>query len=235
MATVWREPASVQRGEATRAAPPRELRTLERRECHDLGPAPARAGDSAQRERPAAVWGTADPEADITVTFKKETAKATADANGKWRVEIPTGAADATGAELQISSGDDSITIADVLVGEVWFASGQSNMYFTMNRVPDYAELIKKSNYPQIRMFDAPLVTAIEPRDDIEGDWTARGPLQSAFEFTQLAWCPCPEPGGVAGRLGSRSARHRYKRVANKRRTPLCVCSRVAPPPLQHC
>ncbi|MCB1231718.1 MAG: sialate O-acetylesterase [Verrucomicrobiae bacterium] len=129
-----------------------------------------------QRERPAAIWGTASPGSEVTVTFKSETAKATADGKGKWEVGIPTGKADGEGADLVISSGDDKITIADVLVGEVWFASGQSNMFFTMDRVPAYEELIAQSNHPNLRMFNAPLVTAVEPQDDIEGEWTLASP-----------------------------------------------------------
>lgn len=129
-----------------------------------------------QRDRSAAVWGKANPNSEVSVAFKKETAKATADADGKWRVEIPTGAADATGAELKITSGDATVTITDVLVGEVWLASGQSNMVFSMNRVPAYAELLKTSDHPLIRTFNAPMVTAIEPQDNIEGEWTAAAP-----------------------------------------------------------
>ena len=129
-----------------------------------------------QRERAAAIWGKADPKAEVTVTFKGKTAKATADDKGAWRAAIETGAADATGAVLTVKAGADTATISDVLVGEVWLASGQSNMYFTMNRVPAYEELMSKANHPGLRMFGAPLVTAVEPQDDIEGEWIACSP-----------------------------------------------------------
>ncbi len=129
-----------------------------------------------QRERDAAIWGKADPKAEITVSFKGQTATATAGADGKWRAAIPTGEADSKGAALTITSGSDTIEIQDVLVGEVWFASGQSNMYFTMDRVPAYEELIAKTNRPGRRMFNAPLVTAVEDQDDIEGEWTSATP-----------------------------------------------------------
>lgn len=129
-----------------------------------------------QRERPAAVWGKTSPNAEVTVSFKGKSATAKADADGRWRAEIETGEADAVGATLTVTSGGDAVKIEDVLVGEVWFASGQSNMYFTMDRVPDYAELISQSNHPQLRMFNAPLVTAVEPQDDIEGEWSLCSP-----------------------------------------------------------
>lgn len=149
-------------------------------------PAPLRAelklphffsdGMVLQRERDAAIWGTAKPGAEVTVTFKGKTASATAGADGKWRAAIPTGAADAKGSPLAVSGDGGSREIADVLVGEVWLASGQSNMYYTMDRNPDYAELIAKTDLPGLRFFNAPLVTAVEPQDDIEGQWQASSP-----------------------------------------------------------
>ena len=129
-----------------------------------------------QRERAAAVWGQADPKAEVTVAFKGKTVAAQADAEGHWRAAIETGPADAEGSELKITTGAESVVLKDVLVGEVWLASGQSNMYFTMNRVPAYAELMAKANYPALRMFNAPLVTAAEPQGDIEGEWSLCSP-----------------------------------------------------------
>jgi len=129
-----------------------------------------------QRERAAALWGKASPKAEVTIEFKGKTAATKADAKGQWHTAIETGAADAKGAVLTVKSGADSVTINDVLVGEVWLASGQSNMYFTMNRVPAYAELMSKADHPGLRMFDAPLVTAVEPQDDIAGEWTLCSP-----------------------------------------------------------
>jgi sialate O-acetylesterase len=129
-----------------------------------------------QRERAAALWGRADANAEVTIAFKGKSATAKAAADGKWRAQIETGAADAKGAPLTITAGADKIEIKDVLVGEVWFASGQSNMYFSMDRVPEYAGLIAASNHPALRMFNAPLVTAVENQDDIEGVWTAATP-----------------------------------------------------------
>jgi sialate O-acetylesterase len=129
-----------------------------------------------QRERNAAIWGTANPGAEVTVSFKKEQVTVKADEKGKWRAEISTGAADATGSPLTIESGGEKKTIADVLVGEVWFASGQSNMYFTMDRVPAYVPLIADTHLPALRFFNAPLVTAVEAQENIDGAWTSASP-----------------------------------------------------------
>ncbi len=129
-----------------------------------------------QRERAVAIWGRADAGAEVIVSFKGRTAKTQAAADGKWRAQIETGAADAKGAVLTITAGSDKIVIKDVLVGEVWFASGQSNMYYTMNRSPEYESLIAQSKHPALRMFNAPLVTAAENQEDITGEWTAATP-----------------------------------------------------------
>ena len=101
-----------------------------------------------QRERDASVWGTAAPGSEVHVDFKGQTASVNADAEGHWRVAIATGVADVNGATLTVTSGSETVTIDDVLVGEVWFASGQSNMVFTMDRVPFYADLIAKVRTP---------------------------------------------------------------------------------------
>ncbi|MCX6858524.1 MAG: hypothetical protein NTV80_26945, partial [Verrucomicrobia bacterium] len=129
-----------------------------------------------QRERAAAIWGKADANAEISITFRGKSASAKAGADGKWRAQIETGAADANGAVLSITAGTEKREIQDVLVGEVWFASGQSNMYFTMNRPAEYAALIAESNHPALRMFNAPLVTSEENQDDIDGTWTLTTP-----------------------------------------------------------
>ena len=129
-----------------------------------------------QRERAAAIWGNANAGVEVSVAFKGKSVSAKAGADGKWRTQIETGKADAMGAVLTISAGADKLEIKDVLVGEVWFASGQSNMFYTMNRSPEYAGLIAESTHPALRMFNAPLVTAAEDQDDIEGSWQASTP-----------------------------------------------------------
>ena len=140
-----------------------------------------------QRDRDVAIWGTASPGAEVTVAFKDASASVKADADGRWQVNIPAGKADAKGATITIASDGDTVALKDVLVGEVWFASGQSNMVFTMDRVPAYAELIAESNHPQIRMFNAPMVTAVDPQDDIEGQWTLCSP-ETVPQYSAVAF-----------------------------------------------
>lgn len=140
-----------------------------------------------QREREAAIWGQATAGEEVTVSFKGKTVTAKTGADGKWRTTLQTGPADPTGAILTVAAGGKTIEIRDVLVGEVWLASGQSNMVFTMERAPAYQSIITGTDLPGLRFFNAPNVTATEPQDDIEGVWTKAAPdsngSQSAVAF----------------------------------------------------
>lgn len=129
-----------------------------------------------QRERDAAIWGKAAAGEEVTVTFKGKTSTAKAGDDGKWRAAIATGPADAAGSVLTVAAGGTTVEIRDVLVGEVWFASGQSNMVFTVERTPAYESIIKETTLPGLRFFNAAQVTAVEPQDDIEGEWTSASP-----------------------------------------------------------
>jgi len=116
-----------------------------------------------QRDREVAIWGKADPGANVTLNFKGRQVNTWANAGGHWRATINSGPADANGANFLISNGQERTTLENVLVGEVWLASGQSNMAFAMRSVPAYADIVADSTQPNIRMFNAPTVTAIEP------------------------------------------------------------------------
>jgi sialate O-acetylesterase len=100
-----------------------------------------------QQSQPIVIWGTAKPGEKIAVTFNGETATAEADEHGKWRVRLGPMKADGK-AHTLVVQGDNRITLNDVVLGEVWLASGQSNM----NR-PVSSEDIKEANYPNIRLF----------------------------------------------------------------------------------
>src|SRR5665213_186557 len=122
------------------------------------------------------VWGTAEPGEKVTVTFKKQTKSTVAGADGKWVVRLshlkPGGPFEMTIA------GKNSITIKDVLIGEVWLGSGQSNMSFTVSmKRAYYAGLLNEdqeiaaANYPQIRMFTGEATKSYDAQSDIAGKW----------------------------------------------------------------
>lgn len=110
-----------------------------------------------QREQENPIWGKADANAQVTVVVGDRKADCTADAEGNWRTmlpSLPTGGP----YQIKVTSGSDTITLDDVLSGEVWICSGQSNMQWTVSNSEDF-ELEKLSaNYPKIRMINFPQV-----------------------------------------------------------------------------
>ena len=89
-----------------------------------------------QRGTALPIWGTADPAEEVVITFQGQEKKATADNQGKWRVQL--GAVPAGGPYELTVKGMNTVTLRDVLVGEVWLASGQSNMDFTVAKTEKY-------------------------------------------------------------------------------------------------
>lgn len=125
-----------------------------------------------QRDKPVRVWGQASPGAQVTVRFSEQEVRATADASGAWRVELPKMAASAVGADLTVVSGKGMRTLRDVLVGEVWVCGGQSNMAWAL-RASRNADLeIASADYDGIRFLRMPKVARSEPQTD----FPAQGP-----------------------------------------------------------
>ena len=87
-----------------------------------------------QREMPVPIWGQGKPGIEVRVSFGDMTKKATVDQFGRWRVVLDPMAPSTTNRNLTVTSGDDSLVIKQVLVGEVWLASGQSNMEWPIRR-----------------------------------------------------------------------------------------------------
>ena len=111
-----------------------------------------------QQEKPIAFFGTADPESTVTVEFNGKKVAAKAGKDGKWRAEFPAVKAGETAYTVRISDGKKSVTLNDVLVGEVWFCSGQSNMQMPVGKVfrrgwsaENCEEEVRNATDPQIR------------------------------------------------------------------------------------
>nr|WP_315245712.1 sialate O-acetylesterase [uncultured Flavobacterium sp.] len=104
-----------------------------------------------QRSKPIAVWGWADSGEKIEILFNKQTAKIKADKSGKWLTYLKPEAAG--GPFKMVIKGKNTITINDILVGEVWICSGQSNMEFTVGQVQNAEQEIKEAGNPFIRQF----------------------------------------------------------------------------------
>lgn len=104
-----------------------------------------------QRDLPVHVWGTAAPGESVSVTFRGETRLATPDRFGRWSLYLPAGSGGGP-FELTVQA-SNTITLKDVLVGDVWVASGQSNMEMAMRSVVNAKSEIAAANFPKIRLF----------------------------------------------------------------------------------
>lgn len=133
-----------------------------------------------QRDVAAPVWGWANPSEHVTVTFAGQTKTAIADANGKWLVRLDPIPASAEGRELAVQStgGNRKSTITDVVVGDVWLCSGQSNMGVSMSVPgnPFLVESIAKAGNPRLRLFATLHQFPDAPVRDTQGRWQAATP-----------------------------------------------------------
>jgi len=141
-----------------------------------------------QRDAKTKIWGWAAPGEKVSVNFKGKTYKATTNVNGKWLVTLA--AAKAGGPFTMQIKGSNQITINDILVGDVYLCSGQSNMVHQMvlHNIT-YAEDIATANYPQIRHFWIPTVTNLEgPAQDLPAaSWKSANP-QDVNNFSAVAY-----------------------------------------------
>lgn len=131
-----------------------------------------------QRDKPVPVWGWSDPGEKVTVEFAGQKHSAAADAKGKWAVKLDPLPASAEARTLVVRSETRKAErkVADVLVGEVWLGSGQSNMAMTVSRCRDFDAEKAAAKYPLIRMFKEDSAAAAEPQADGKGSWVVCSP-----------------------------------------------------------
>ena len=133
-------------------------------------------GAVLQRGREVPVWGTAGEGEKVTVEFADQKHSSTA-TGGEWRVNLKP--LTAGGPFTLKISGDNVVTIKDVLVGEVWICSGQSNMQMPLAGAATGAKEIPKANHPKIRFFSVPRKTSVKPLTEAGGEWAACTPETS--------------------------------------------------------
>jgi sialate O-acetylesterase len=141
-------------------------------------------GAVLQRGQNVPVWGTANDGEKVTVEFAGQTATATAQ-GGKWKVELKP--LEAGGPFSMKISGDNEVTVNNLLVGEVWVASGQSNMQWTLNQSFQPEVEKPKANFPQIRMITVAQTTSMEPLDEVKGSWQECAP-ETVGKFSAVAY-----------------------------------------------
>lgn len=149
---------------------------------------PAVIGDSMvlQQGQPVPIWGWADDGEKVTVKFGGQSVE-TAAAAGKWMVKLAPLTASDKGAEMTIS-GKNSITLKDILVGEVWVCSGQSNMEWSVTASKDPQKEIAAANHPTIRLFDVPnTVSPKEKLTDTKASWKVCSP-QTIGPFSAVGY-----------------------------------------------
>jgi len=129
-----------------------------------------------QRDMPTPIWGKAAPETPVEVRFASQTKTTKTDQQGNWQVRLDPMPANSSPAELTVTSGSKTITLADILVGEVWLCSGQSNMGHALSRATGGEEAIAAANHPKLRLFRVKQNPAYSPVDDVEGEWIVCSP-----------------------------------------------------------
>ena len=146
-----------------------------------------------QQESEVAFWGTFTPNEKITITSSWEAEVNTkANTDGSWTANLSSPKAGGPHS-ITITTVDSTIQIKDVLVGEVWLASGQSNMEMPLSGWPpndpidNSAEEITNANYPAIRMFTVERNLSIQPIDTISGEWMICNP-ENAEDFSATAY-----------------------------------------------
>lgn len=160
-----------------------------------------------QRQSAAAIWGTATPKSTLRVitSWDKKTYTSLVGANGKWKLKVNTPKA---GGPYSISFNDGQLlTLRDILIGEVWFCSGQSNMEMPLrgNSAPilNASEIILNADNPNLRLFEVGRAALINPTDQLKGQWlvstseTAREYSALAFQYGQILQKKLKVPVGL--------------------------------------
>jgi sialate O-acetylesterase len=145
-----------------------------------------RDGAVLQQGKPVPVWGHATAGERITVAFGDQTIGATAGADGRWTVVLAALPASMVGADL-VARGHNTVIVHDVVVGEVWLCSGQSNMEWPVERAQDAAQEIAGAQNPLIRQIRIEQAVAGTPRETVGGEWQAASPA-TVGKFTAVGY-----------------------------------------------
>lgn len=154
-----------------------------------------------QRDAEAPVWGWTTPGSQVIVNINGQTKVATAAPSGRWQVEI--GPFPAGGPYTLVITGPQTATFTNVMMGDVWFFSGQSNMEWTINELNhpnNSVEIADSANFSRIRSFNLTRSLAVTPQENLaNGNWVAAGPTTTA-SFSGTAYYSSRE---IAKRLGN--------------------------------
>jgi sialate O-acetylesterase len=149
---------------------------------------PAIFGDHMvlQQDLPTPVWGTADPGETITVKLGDRSAKTTAGSDGKWSVKLAPTPPNSQPVTMTVT-GKNNLTFQDVLIGEVWVCSGQSNMEFPLRAADNSQMALPAATDPYMRLFKVAKTVAHTPTVDVVGKWQVCAP-DPAADFTAVGY-----------------------------------------------
>ena len=156
-----------------------------------------------QRDHPITIWGTADPGEHISAEFRGKVVKTTANENRTWTVSFPKQKANHIGADM-IIQGNNRIVLHNILIGDVWLCSGQSNMEMALGACNDSIS-VNNADFPSIRYIRVPYTCADKPMDDVK---------------SKLNWVICsPQTASACSAVGFYFAR----RLANEVKVPIGI------------
>ena len=138
-----------------------------------------------QQGREISVWGWATPGEKITVTLAGESRQTAADGSGNWKVMLPP--LTAGGPFLLQVRGTKTVLLKDIMIGEVWVFSGQSNMTFALSGTEGAATQIPAANHPEIRLFTVPEQSTLTPQQNVTARWELCTP-DTARKFSAVAY-----------------------------------------------
>lgn len=149
---------------------------------------PAIIGDNMvlQQKHANPIWGWDAPGTDIKVTFNGQSKTSKAGPDGKWTITLDPVPANAQPAKISIQ-GSSTRELSNVLVGEVWLCSGQSNMQWSVNSSWDADLEMATAKYPNIRLISVPQVGTQEPQSDFKGSWQPCSPA-NVGEFSAVGF-----------------------------------------------
>ena len=128
-----------------------------------------------QKDIPLPIWGWADPGEEVSVILGDTNVKSTADGAGKWKVTLPA-IKTAGGPHEMTVKGKNEIKISNILIGEVWAGSGQSNMQWNVAQSTNGPQEIANAKFPKIRLFIIPLIPSGTPSEHVAAQWVECSP-----------------------------------------------------------
>lgn len=139
-----------------------------------------------QRDIPLPVWGWAEPGEEVTVSIAGQELSTKANDQGRWQVRLAPLAASSEPLEMTVA-GKNQIKLQNILVGEVWVCSGQSNMAWAVSQVQNAEKELADADQPMIRLFESPKVPSPRPTSDVFGRWQVCTP-ETVKGFTAVGY-----------------------------------------------